>query len=147
MIIACSLMLSVSDASAFDQRRGNDGWKQKMMSEKIAFLTTEMELTPKESQKFWPVYNEVNKEKDEAMHEVFKTYMELSQAVEGGASDNEIEKKLNNYLDALKAQRKADNMADEKFLKVLPMEKVAKLYVAEEKFRRWQIHRLHQANR
>ena len=37
-----------------------------------------------------------------------------------------------------------DNGSADRFMKVLPVEKVAKLYLAEEKFRRQQIHKLHE---
>ena len=56
------------------QERRNEDWKQKFMSEKIAFLTSEMQITPEEAQVFWPVYNQIWKEKDEVM----KKYSSLS---------------------------------------------------------------------
>ena len=43
-----------------------DDWKEKMMAEKIAFLTLEVGLTPEEAQAFWPVYNQISKEKNDA---------------------------------------------------------------------------------
>ena len=36
-----------------------DNWKKRMMSEKVAFFTVELDLTPEEAQKFWPVYNQI----------------------------------------------------------------------------------------
>ncbi len=32
--------------------------KDKFRADKVAFLTTRMDLTPAEAEKFWPVYNE-----------------------------------------------------------------------------------------
>lgn len=118
-------------------------WKQKMMSEKIAFLTTEMGITPEESQVFWPVYNQLQKEKDEAMHRVFDCYRKLSEAVEADKSSKEIEKLLEAYLDAQENSRNIESRMADKLKTVLPIEKVARLYMAEEHFRRHQIHKLH----
>jgi hypothetical protein len=70
-------------SSSFDCNCQNkEEWKQKMMSEKIAFLTSEMGITPEEGQVFWPVYNQLDKEKDEAMHKLFHCYRKLSEAFE-----------------------------------------------------------------
>lgn len=121
----------------------NQDWKQKMMSEKIAFLTAEMDLTPEEAQVFWPVYNEVNKRSDEAMHKVFGTFKALEQALNEGKSEKEVQKLLDQYLKALDMQKETNSEAAEKYKKVLPAEKVARLYVGEERFRRQHIRRLH----
>ena len=127
--------------------QGNkEDWREKLMNEKIAFLTTEIGITPTEGQTFWPVYNQVQKDKDEAMRNVFKTYRAMSKALEEGKSSKELEKLLDAYLDAQQAQREIDEKASDKFMKVLPVEKVAKLYMAEERFRRRQIHRLNHGN-
>ena len=76
------------------QDKRNDDWKQKMMSEKIAFLTNEMQITPEEAQSFWPVYNQIFKDKDEALKNVFKTFRELEEAIENGKSEKEIKRLL-----------------------------------------------------
>ena len=113
-----------------------------MRAEKIAFLTTETGITPEEAQAFWPVYNQVNKERDEAMKKVFKTYRELEAAIEAGKPEKEIEKLLENYTEAQKAQREVDNKVAEQYKKVLPVDKVAKVFISEEKFRRQHIRML-----
>ena len=63
------------------QKKCDDGWKEKMMSEKIAFLTHEINITPEEAQAFWPVYNKVGKELDQARHDVMSSYKQLSEAI------------------------------------------------------------------
>ena len=50
---------------------------------------------------------------------------------------------LEKYLKAQENQRKVEGQVAEKYSKVLPMDKVAKLYVGEEKFRRNHIRKLH----
>lgn len=136
-----SMLLCSMTASA--HKNCNQDWKQKMMSEKIAFLTAEMDLTPEEAQVFWPVYNEVNKKNDEAMHKVFSTFKALEQALNEGKSEKEVQKLLDEYLKALDMQKEANKEAADKYKKVLPAEKVARLYVGEERFRRQHIRRLH----
>ena len=125
------------------QDKRNDDWKQKMMSEKIAFLTNELQITPEEAQSFWPVYNQIFKDKDEALKNVFKTFRELEEAIENGKSEKEIKRLLAAYLEAEQRQRDTDSQVAEQIGKVLPVEKTARFFIAEEKFRRQQIHRLH----
>ena len=66
----------------------------------------------------------------------------LAEAVDGNRT-KEVPGLLDTYLSAIKAKDRVDNSCAEKYRKVLPDEKVAKLYVAEERFRRQQIHKLH----
>ena len=142
--IIFSLFLSsfmLTSANAANNSQGD--WKQRIMSEKIAFLTIEMGITPAEAQAFWPVYNQVDKERDQAMREVFQSFKALEDAVSAGKSEKEISKLLDTYLDALEQQGKIETQASAKYEKVLSVEKLAKLYVGEEKFRRLQVRRLH----
>ena len=127
------------------QKKDGD-WKQRIMSEKIAFLTTEIGLTPEEGQVFWPVYNQISQEKDAAMHDTFKKYKKLEEAVEAGKPEKELKVLLDDYLQALDKSRNIEKGTTEKLAKVLSVKKIAKLYLAEEHFRRHQIHKLHNRN-
>lgn len=143
IITAAVMLLAGMNAFAAMQHNHHEDWKQKMQSEKIAFLTSEIGLTPEEAQNFWPVYNEVNKEKDEAMKEVFKAYSEMESAIKEGKSEKEINNLLDKYLDSKKAQKEVDTKAAEKYRKVLKGDKAARIFVAEENFRRHHIRNLH----
>ena len=120
-----------------------DDWKERVMAEKIAFLTLEVGLTPEEAQVFWPVYNQVEKEKDEAMFNVIRAYKDMSKALEEKKSEKEVAALLDKYLEAQKRVNEIENGIAAKYKAVLPVEKVAKLFIADEKFRRQQIRKLH----
>lgn len=113
------------------------------MAEKVAFLTLEVGLTPEEAQAFWPVYNQIETEKDEAMFAMIKAYKEMHKAIEEKKGDKEISVLLDKYLEAQKKLNDIENGISARYKAVLPVEKVAKLYVAEEEFRRQQIRKLH----
>ena len=146
-IVTASVLILPSAISAFAEERFQDNWKEKIMSENIAFLTMEMGITPEEAQVFWPVYNQVDKERDEAIRSVFRSYKAVEDAVAAGKGEKELNKLLDEYLAALKAQGEVEQKAYKEYAKVLPVEKLAKLYVAEEKFRRQHIRKLHGGNR
>ena len=144
VLLSATVILLASSINVSAQFGNKDDWKEWMQSEKIAFLTMEIGLTPDEAQKFWPIYNMVSDDMDKAMHEVFSSYMELEKALNEEKSDKEISKYLERYLDALEKQNEIRDDSVEEYRKILTDKKVAKIFVAEEKFRRQHIRRLHE---
>jgi hypothetical protein len=116
-------------------------WQQKIQTEKIAYLTGAMGLTPAEAQKFWPLYNKMESERKQSFDTVMKAYRNLDQAVKAGKSDKEISVLLNRYVVATKNSRSVEAKYTPLFEKIIPVEKVARLYIGEESFRRQQIHK------
>ena len=137
-LIAVLALLSFSNIQAQPKQKCN--WQEKMMSEKIAFITMELQLTPEEAQVFWPVYNQINQKNKEAQKSMNKAYRAMVKALEEGTvSDNELNALLDDYLAAKQAHKEAGKGDADQYHKVLPAKKVAKLYVAEENFRRHHI--------
>ncbi len=133
------LILAAPAMEAQDKKKDwNDRWK----AEKIAFLTDAMELTSAEAEKFWPVYNKCECEKKHSFKAVINAYKALDEALQAGKEDEEINILLNKYLQAQNSGKDIDSKYVLEYRKILPEKKVAKLYIAEESFRRRQIHRL-----
>lgn len=135
-IILCLVMAT----NAFSQRRGSDHsdrW-EKYRTEKVAFLTTSLELTPDEAQRFWPVYNQFEKERWEIQKQR-KDMEEKVQDAEASMPEAKIKQLTRDFADNMK--READMLAgyNEKFLEVLPAHKVLKLYKSENEFRMYMI--------
>ena len=132
---AAFTLLSISSAQAHPKGHGN--WQEKIRSEKIAFITSELNLTPEEAQVFWPVYNQISKEKNEAQKAVMNSYFAMMKAIEEGkSSDKDIARLLDEYVAAVEANKNSPKKDVERYRKVLPNKKIVQLYVAEEKFRR-----------
>lgn len=111
--------------------------REEILSQKIAFFTQELDLSPEEAQKFWPVYNEGWKKIHEAHKKVNKTLKELNNALkaEPATSDKEIEALMEKYFSALKAEAQIQEETYNEISKVLPIKKAAKTCTLEEKFR------------
>ena len=145
--IVTVLMLLASACAAFAQphrhERDRYDWREQVRNERIAFLTAEMQLTSSEAEKFWPVYNSLQDNKRRAPKHISEADRTLDSRVVAGVSGKEVSRAVDNYLAAVdrKCELQAEGAAA--LRKVLPDEKVAKMYLAEEKFRREQIHRLH----
>ena len=138
--IAAFAIISMSYAMAQPPKQN---WHEKMMSEKIGYLTAQLELTPEEAQMFWPVYNQIAEKNKELNKAVGEAYKALTQALkEGTASDKEIDKLLDKYLAAKLAQKDKGKGDVAQYRKVLSSQKVAKLYVAEENYRRHLINKM-----
>ena len=145
--------LAILSAGAFAQgpqppRRGGDdnGWRERVRSEKIAFLTQEIDLTESEAQVFWPIYNEIQKVQRESFEAVQKAYAAMEKGVQEKKTGKEMEKLVNAYISAKEKNDGIETKFLNKLLKALPAEKVARYYVAEEKFRHQQIGRLGNGN-
>ena len=146
-IISILAVAAMFSAAAFAQdfqkgnnKKGNDeGWREKVRAEQVAFITSELDLTEAEAQKFWPVYNDIQAKRREAYKESFEAMKALHEGLEnGGDSDKNLDK----YLTAKKKIQDLDEDAVKKYSKVLPKEKVAKLVLSEERFRHNQIGKL-----
>jgi hypothetical protein len=108
--------------------------KENIEALKVAFLTSKLELTPEEAQKFWPVYNqyqdklhELRKKRRQDEKESKKNMEELS--------DKELEQNIDNDLATRQKELDLQKEYNTKFKGVLPIKKVAKLYAAEEQFK------------
>lgn len=69
---------------------------QEIKAQKTAFLTQRMDLSPEEAEKFWPVYNQYDKEVTAArkemreFHKAMKTDSTLTETEASAAIDKEI---------------------------------------------------------
>lgn len=142
--LTMALLFVGNAVSAQDsQRKGGRDWRDRMKAEKIAFLTDAMDLTSAEAEKFWPVYNKCEAEKKAAWTKVMKAYKDLEDALDARKDSKEVfSTLLEKYLKALDENRGIDEKYSREYLKVLSAEKVARLYIGEENFRKQQIHRL-----
>jgi Spy/CpxP family protein refolding chaperone len=142
-VFALAALMSVAalaqDANK-DQKKGNDdAWREKVRAEQVAFITSELNLTEGEAQKFWPVYNDVQSQRREAYKESFEAMKELEESIQ---NNKDQDKKLDKYVNARKKIAELENDSVKKYSKVLPKDKVAKLVLTEERFRHNQIGKL-----
>ena len=148
--VLCALVVlslgAFAQAPQGPRRGGDNGWRERVRAEKVAFLTEEIDLTESEAQVFWPIYNEIQKSQRDGFEAVKDAYDAMAKGVEEKKSGKEMEKLVKAYIDAKEKNEGIETKYLNKLLKVLPAEKVARYYVAEEKFRHQQIGRLGNGN-
>ena len=119
---------------------GKDERREKIKAQKIAFISTELELTPDEAEKFWPVYNAYEAEM-ETLHEEKRKYkreLRKPEKLEEGRAYELFELMF-------KVEKKESEVRQtylKKFADLLGKDKAAKVFIAEEKFRRLLIDKL-----
>lgn len=102
---------------------------------KIAFLTKKLDLSPEEAQQFWPVYNQYTDKLQEIRK---KRRMDNKEAKHNfdEMSDKDVEQAVDNEIVFRQKELDLQKEYHSKFKAVLPIKKVAKLYQAEEQFKR-----------
>jgi hypothetical protein len=101
---------------------------EKVKSLKVGYITNALELTPEESQKFWPLYNQYEAEKMTLLKEnvVDKSAMQ---------SDAEAATFLSKYFEVREKEIAIEKKYAEKFKSSIGVRKVARLFQVEKKFR------------
>jgi hypothetical protein len=130
-------------APANEQEQRQSRYEQ-IQSAKIAFFTTELELTPKEAEEFWPIYNSFWKERERSYRKIQGNLKNIDQAISGEEKINEAELKslMDRYIADFSNEGEIYKNYHTQFSRILPLSKVAKIYVTEEKFRVKMIHQL-----
>jgi hypothetical protein len=116
------------------QKESHEARMEKYRTEKVSFLTTRLDLTPAEAEKFWPIYNEMEKERWEAQKSRRNLENKVSEAEES-LSENEIINLTRDFAGSMQKEGALMASYNEKLLKVLPPKKVLNLYKTENEFR------------
>jgi Skp family chaperone for outer membrane proteins len=128
--IFTSLLVLVFTVSSFAQEKRSE----RIKAMKTAFITQELELTPAEAEKFWPVYNKFEKEihtlKKQARSEMRTTQGEDSNNL-SDAQATEILNKMRNFN---RREQELQNQKEAELLKILSPSKVLRLKKAERDF-------------
>ena len=109
--------------------------KEKIKALKVAFITTELNLTPDEAAKFWPLFNAFEDRQQEIKKQKLKAYLERT---DGSSIDNLSEKEAAKLLTQMESTEDELFQLKKKFVSnlkgILPSTKILKLKKAEEQF-------------
>lgn len=109
---------------------------QKIKADKKLLVAGNMGLTDEEGKKFWPLYDEYQKELDQLNQNLGKTIHEYAEAFNKGPLPNDQAKKLmDQVLTIDEAEAKLKRTYADKIGKVLPAAKTARYIQIENKIR------------
>jgi hypothetical protein len=132
MMVTAIIMLTQTRSIA-QEEKGYEKKKENIEAQKVAYITTQLNLTADEAKVFWPVYNEYST-KAEALRKEFRS------ANKNNSADSLSDAKAKERITAqLKMEQDLLDLKKEysaKFLAVLPATKVLKLQKAEMDFKK-----------
>lgn len=113
--------------------------RKQLKAQKIAFITERLALTTAESEKFWPIYNQREKELTNLRGQLKKAekLKSLDQM-----TDKEIEALIEQKFKLEENRTKLNRKYFKKMKQVIPMKKIAMLSMAERQWKRQLIRRV-----
>jgi Spy/CpxP family protein refolding chaperone len=115
--------------------------KEQIKALKVSFLTTELDLTTREAEKFWPIYNTFDDKQFEIRHQKMKAF---KNRMSDSAIDQMSDKEANVLLSQMESADEELYLSRKQFTNnlkvVLPTVKIIKLRKSEEDFNRKLLH-------
>jgi Spy/CpxP family protein refolding chaperone len=134
-IISLILLTATSYAQRRPLRERFEDRKDQIKAMKIAFITTELDLTSDEAVKFWPIFNAFEDKQQEIRKQKLRSYLDRT---DGNSLDRMSEKEAANLMNQIESTEDELYQLKKKFLSnlkgILPSVKILKLKRAEDQF-------------
>jgi len=108
--------------------------RRQIEAQKVTYITQQLDLSPVEAQQFWPVYNEMQKKRQELHTEMRKIHRSCRKSEVKKCSDADVSAKCDSILMCEKKQIDIKIEYFGRFKKILPPQKVHKLMFIESDF-------------
>lgn len=125
-LVFCVLLM------AFQSQAQNKDWeeqRERIKALKVAYFTQELELTEKLAEKFWPIYNEYEKEKRE-LHK--REHIELKNVE--CISEDEAEDLISEFLSVESEEYKIKKQLFKDLKQIISAKDIIKLHKLEDEF-------------
>ena len=120
--------------------------EQELKSQKIAFFTNKIGLTPEEAQIFWPIYNDYWAKKNKIIADRKEKMTYFADHSENMSNDEMIK-----YADQyIRYEIELAELLDEyhkEFKKILPINKVMKIYLADYEFKTYLLKKIRESGK
>jgi hypothetical protein len=128
-----SILFVVVLAVGLNAQEGHLITREQIKTQKVAFITQQINLTVEEAQQFWPVYNDYENKKDEIQKKRHEGIKELRHS-KGKLAEKDLEKLADLQVNLKMSEAKLAEDFHVKIKKILPIAKVVKFYEAEFRF-------------
>jgi hypothetical protein len=128
-LLLSSTLFAQETGRKIKREKRKEKMESRIESQKIAFLTQKLDLTPSEAQVFWPIYNEYQAKMKEARQQ-----NKMDWTIKD-VSDDEANEVLDNLLKREQNELDIKKQYLSKLKTVVPARKVAQLYILEKQFR------------
>lgn len=125
---------------AFSQNKLTDEKRKEFEAQKVAFFTQELELSPAEAAKFWPLYNEMQKKIRDIDNEMRKKGRDMRETK--NLTETQYKEAVSKMLESEEKMQVIKKDYYQQMVAVIPASKIWKLGEAERKFHRQLFDRL-----
>ncbi len=144
LLVNLLVMLSFT-VMAQDKQDQRQERMEKYRSMRIAYFTENLNLTPDEAEKFWPVFNDYDEKKGEIHQERRKESRDFNKNFDQ-LTEQEAEKLVDRHIEMMQEEIKLDIEFQTSLKKILPAKKIMKFYITEVKFREYMLHQLRESH-
>jgi hypothetical protein len=140
LLIGSALSVHAQDSESKSEK------EQNIKSQKIAFFTDKIGLTPEEAQTFWPIYNGYWAKKNKIISkrkEKMTYFAENSDKM----SNNEMIKYADQYINFEIELAELLEAYHFKFKEILPIDKVMKIYLADYEFKTYLLKKIREGGK
>lgn len=135
----CAIPISAQEEPKSDK-------EQEIKSQKIAFFTNKIGLTPEEAQVFWPIYNAYWDRKNSIIADRKEKMTYFAENFET-MSNEEMITYANQYIRYEMELAKLLDQYHIKFKEILPIDKVMKIYLADYEFKTYLLKKIRESGK
>jgi len=128
IIAICLLFAANFQAVA---QKDNARW-EKIHTIKVSYITDKIALTPDQSARFWPVYDQYEKEKRDARRNFSRKYKDVNASADAEQARKYVEENLDYQQEEVALKRKYKDQ----LLQIISAQQLAQLYEAERDFKK-----------
>lgn len=143
IVLMTFILLSCISVKAQEEKSDKE---QEIKSQKIAFFTDKIGLTPSEAQVFWPIYNAYWDKKNAIIADRKEKMTYFAEHSEN-MSNTEMIKYADQYIHY---EMELAELLDEyhnKFKEILPIDKVMKIYLADYEFKTYLLKKIRESGK
>lgn len=117
--------------------------QENLQQQKIAFFTEKLQLSPRESSLFWPVYNDYQNRRDKITRDR-NTLLQYYDANNSNLTESEANELIRKFIAYQQEELQLVEIYTKKFLEFLPAKKVMRIFIVELDFKKWLLENLRQ---
>jgi len=117
--------------------------QETLQQQKVNFFNENLQLTPAESARFWPIYNDYQNRRDKITRDR-NNLMKYFESNKNNLSENEAVDLIGKYLAFQQEETQLLETYTKKFQEFLPAKKVMRIYIVELDFKKWLLENLRQ---
>jgi len=140
-ILLSALLVLFSISAMGQQPEGREKRMEKYKTLKIAFFTDNLDFTSEEAEKFWPLYNQYEKD-DQELRKMYHTMVEEFSEEPDKLSEQEAQKIIDRHIQIVEKEMQLEIKFHNDLQEILPAKKVMKFYITEHEFRSYMLRRI-----